>query len=98
MKVLWADAAVAQLQAIYDYVAQTSPEYALRLIDRLTNRSIQIATFPFSGRVVPEYDLKDVREIIEGSFRIIYLINHRDQQLEILAVIHSARESLRPLK
>jgi len=30
MKVLWTDAAVAQLEAIHDYVAQTSPEYARR--------------------------------------------------------------------
>ncbi len=33
MRVLWTDAAIAQLQAIYTYLAETSPEYALRLID-----------------------------------------------------------------
>jgi toxin ParE1/3/4 len=53
MKVLWTDAAVAQLEAIHDYVAQTSPEYARRIIDRLTKRSVQISAFPFSGRRVP---------------------------------------------
>jgi plasmid stabilization system protein ParE len=62
VKVLWTDAAVAQLRAIHDYVAQTSPEYARRIIDRLTKRSIQIAAFPFSGRIVPEYELNEVRE------------------------------------
>jgi len=33
VKVLWTDSALAQLQAIHDYLAQTSPEYALRIID-----------------------------------------------------------------
>ncbi len=61
MKVLWTESALAQLQTIYDYLAQTSPEYALRVVDRLTERSIQIVAFPFSGRMVPEYDLNEVR-------------------------------------
>lgn len=57
MKVLWTDAAVAQLEAIHDYLAQSSPEYARRIVDRLTKRSIQILAFPFSGRMVSEYEL-----------------------------------------
>lgn len=65
MKVLWTEAALSQLQAIYNYIANTSPDYALRMIDRLTKRSIQIAEFPYSGRRVPEYDMNEVREILE---------------------------------
>ena len=98
MKVLWTDAAVAQLEAIHDYVAQTSPEYARRIIDRLTKRSIQIASFPFSGRMVQEYELNEVREVIEGSYRMIYLIKEDEDQIEVLAVIHSSREGLNPLE
>ena len=97
MKVLWTDAAVAQLETIYDYLAQTSPEYARRIIDRLTKRSKHIAAFPFSGRMVREYELNEVREIIEGTYRIIYLIKEDEEQIEILAVIHSSREGLNPL-
>ena len=97
MKVLWTESALGQLQAIYDYLAQTSPQYALRIVDRLTSRSIQIAMFPFSGRMVPEYELNEVREVIEGPYRIIYLIESEQQQIEVLAVIHSSREQLRPL-
>jgi len=97
VKVLWTDAAVAQLQAIHDYVAQTSPEYARRIIDRLTRRSIQIAAFPFSGRIVPEYELNEVREVMEFSYRVMYLIKEDEDQVEVLAVIHSSREGIKPL-
>ena len=62
MKVLWTDAAKEQLKAIRDYIAQTSPEYALRIVDRITKRSIQISAFPFSGRMVPEYELNEICE------------------------------------
>lgn len=96
MRVLWTDAAVAQLQAIHDFIAQTSPEYALRVVDRITRRSEQIVAFPYSGRMVPEYELDEVRQIIEGSYRVIYLI--KEEQLEVLAVIHTAQEGLRPIE
>jgi toxin ParE1/3/4 len=61
MRVLWTKVAEAQLDAIHDYVAQTSPEYALRIVENLTSRTIQIASFPFSGRMVPEYELNEVQ-------------------------------------
>ncbi len=98
MKALWTDSALAQLQTIHDYLAQTSPEYALRIIDRLTKRSIQISQFPFSGRMVPEYELNEVREVIEGPYRIIYLVDPEAQRVEVLAVIHSSRERQKPLE
>jgi addiction module RelE/StbE family toxin len=97
VKVVWTDAATAQLELIHNYVAQTSSDYAQRIVDQLTNRSKQIANFPFSGRIVPEYELNEVRELIEGSYRIIYLIKDEKQKFEVLAVIHSSRERLTPL-
>jgi addiction module RelE/StbE family toxin len=97
VKVVWTHAAIAQLELIHNYVAQTSSDYARRIVDQLTNRTKQIANFPFSGRMVPEYELNEVRELIEGSYRIIYLIKDEKQKIEVLAVIHSSRERLTPL-
>jgi toxin ParE1/3/4 len=58
-------------------------------VDRLTRRSEQIAMFPQSGRVVPEYDAPEIREVIERPYRIIYCI--REEQIDVLAVVHSAQ-------
>ena len=41
-----------------------------------------------------EYELNEVREVIEGSYRIIYLVKEGEEQIEVLAVIHSSREGL----
>ena len=90
MKVLWTKAAESHLDGIYAYIAQDSVIYARHTVDHLTRRSIQIAEFPFSGRRVREYDVEHVREVIEGSYRIIYCI--KPDQIDILAVIHSARD------
>ena len=88
MKVYWTESAVSHLGAIHSYIAQDSPEYAKSTVDRLTRRSIQIAEYPFSGRRVPEYDADAIREVIEGSYRIIYQI--ADDQINVLSVIHGA--------
>jgi toxin ParE1/3/4 len=92
MKVHWTDTAEGHLDAIYAYIAQDSHEYARRMVDRLTRRSQQIGKFPFSGRRVPEYDADEIREVIEGSFRVIYRI--KSDQIDLLAVIHGAMDLL----
>jgi len=92
MKVHWTNTAEGHLEAIHAHIAQDSPEYAKRMVDRLTRRSQQIAEFPFSGRKVPEYDVDQIREVIEGSFRIIYYL--KSDQIDVLAVIHGAMDVL----
>jgi toxin ParE1/3/4 len=90
VNVVWTDTAVEHLSAIYAYIGQNSPQYAERTIDRLTQRSRQICSFPQSGRIVPEFETEQIREVIEGSYRIIYLI--KPDQIEILAVLHGAQK------
>ena len=89
MKVYWTENAIKHLTAIHKYIAQNSPVYAQRVVNRLTRRSEQIADFPLSGRNVPEYNATDVREIIERPYRIIYRI--KTEQIEVIAVMHSAQ-------
>jgi addiction module RelE/StbE family toxin len=89
VNVHWTDTAVAHLVAIYERIAQDAPVYAQRMIDRLTKRSEQIATFPESGRMVPEYEAPDIREVIENPYRIIYRI--KVDQIDVLAVVHGAQ-------
>jgi toxin ParE1/3/4 len=92
VRVLWTEAALNQLEAIRDFLSQTSPEYAQRIVERLVSRSERLAAFPHSGRMVPEYELDEVRQVIEGAYRIIYLI--KENQLEVLAIIHTLRKGL----
>jgi toxin ParE1/3/4 len=42
MKVVWTAAALSHVTAIYEQIAKDSPRYALRMVDRLTDRSRQI--------------------------------------------------------
>jgi addiction module RelE/StbE family toxin len=89
MKVVWTDTAKRNLLTIHDYIAQNSPAYAERMVDRLTGRSKQIGFFPLSGRVVPEFDLGQIREVFQPPYRIIYHI--RPDQIDVIGVLHMSR-------
>jgi addiction module RelE/StbE family toxin len=89
VKVVWTDTAKRNLRTIHDYIAQNSPAYAKRMVDRLTSRSKQIAAFPLSGRVVPEFEAKQIREVLERPYRIIYHI--QSDHIDVIVVLHMSR-------
>ncbi len=89
MRVLWTETAIGHLTDIYEYIARDSPRYAKRMVDRITARSRQIADFPESPPVVAEYADPTIREVVEGSYRVIYRV--QSDTVVVLAVIHGAR-------
>ncbi len=50
---------------------------------------MQLAEYPWSGRVVREFDDPNIREIIEHPYRVIYRV--RGERIDVLAVVHCAR-------
>jgi toxin ParE1/3/4 len=89
VKVHWTLNALQNLRNIRAYIAQDSSVYAQRMIDKLTSRSKQIGLFPLLGGMVREYQIDDIREVIEPPYRIIYRV--LAHQVDILAVVHWAQ-------
>lgn len=71
------------------YIAQDNPAAALRIVQQVLRRSWQIAALPGSGRRVPDYAREDVRELIEGQYRIVYRI--LPTRIDVLTVMHVAQ-------
>lgn len=61
------------------------PIYAERFVDRVIQ-----AVHPRIGRLVPEAEREDVREIIYQGYRVIYLI--QAEVITVLAVFHGSRD------
>ena len=89
MSVEWTETAVAQLQAIRDYLARTSPGYAQALSGRIVQRSERLTGQPHLGAEVPEYADENLRELFEHPYRILYRVT--GDQIQIISIIHSAR-------
>ena len=95
MSILWTATAVGHLAAIHEYISQTSPFYADRMVQRIFARGPQLVTFPDSGRQVPEVGRPEIREVIEGPYRVIYRVS--GPQVAVLAVVHGGQRSIGPL-
>jgi len=85
----WTAQAVADLEAIRDYVARDSAKYATLLIERLIASLDRVSQYPEIGRIVPEYQRPDIREVILGSYRVVYRLHAGTA--EVLTVFHGAR-------
>ncbi|MBK9129789.1 MAG: type II toxin-antitoxin system RelE/ParE family toxin, partial [Phycisphaerales bacterium] len=71
-RVVWTESALADLQAIQGFVSRDSARYADLLVERILGAVGRIASFPRSGRVVPEFLDDSLREVIQGNYRIVY--------------------------
>lgn len=91
VQIRWTSLAVDDLKGIYEYISKDSSRYAKIQVIRLRARTKILINHPMSGKLVPEHDDSNFRELIEGNFRIIYKIvsNH---QIDILTIHHSSRD------
>ena len=89
VKIDWTPLAISDLKNIHDYISIESPAYANRMIEKLIARVGLLYSFPESGRIVPEFGKKSIRELIEGNYRIVYKI--LPDHIGIARVHHTAR-------
>ncbi len=91
-QIKWTTKSLKDLKAINDFISLDSKFYATRFINRLIQRVEQLVLFPDSGRIVPEKNNPEIRELIEGNYRIFY----RQQKKHITILrIHNAAKRIR---
>ncbi len=82
--------AVADLEAIREFIARDSPRYADLVMERLVTAVDILERFPLSGRIVSEHSHGDIRELVRPPYRIVYrLLNER---ADILTVFRASRQ------
>jgi toxin ParE1/3/4 len=57
----------------------------------LISRTRLLARSPELGRIVPEFEEPSIREIIVGSYRVVYRLNHSRLLVEVVRFWHAAR-------
>jgi len=90
-KVILTPQSLDDLEEIVTFIARNNPERARTFGNELIDRALSVATFPEIGRVVPEIGEPAVREIIHGSYRIIYEIFSDRETIYVLRFWHGAR-------
>lgn len=74
--VIWAPAAVDDVNQIAEFIARDSRDHATLFVERLIEATSRLQSFPYSGRIIPEIGDGLRREIIYGAYRIMYRIKN----------------------
>jgi len=94
VRINWTKLSVEDLKSIAEYISRDSKWYAKMQVKKLKSRTRILKSQSHSGRVVPEIENQNIRELIEGNYRIIYKIVS-ENQIDILTVHHSSRDLTR---
>lgn len=86
----WTEQSKDELLEIHDYMEANSERYADFVIDTIIESAEQLQKFPRIGRVVPEMNNPNIRELIVLKYRVIYVITSVGV-IEVLTIRHSSR-------
>ena len=88
--VKWSEPAKQDLRQIHDFIARDSERYAKKVTMDFVTRSEVLQQFPEMGRMIPELDDPNIRELLIYSYRLIYQIS--SGEIEVLALVHVRRD------
>jgi toxin ParE1/3/4 len=89
VEIRWTIQAVDDLESIVNFISSDSVHYAKLLASDIFEAIERSAFFPESGRVVPELNMREIREILFGNYRIIY--RFQKDIIEIITIYHGSR-------
>jgi toxin ParE1/3/4 len=90
VQINWTQIAVEDLKNIYDFISKGSKKYAQLELLKIKTRTSILKTNPRIGKIVMEKGDFNVRELVEGNYRIIYKIIGT-KRIDILTIHHGAR-------
>ena len=90
VKIIWTDQAIEDINNIAEFISKDSFKYAQIQVSKFFDLALLLESTPEIGRKVPETNDISIRELITGSYRIIYKIRSNSEIL-IITVHHSSR-------
>ena len=89
MKIVWSEPARQDLRDIFSYIAEDNPKAARTLLNEIKERAVLLQDNPSLGRLGR---IEDTRELVltDTSFILPYRV--KDLQIQILAVLHGAKQ------
>lgn len=86
MNIIWSPLAVDRVSEIAEYIAQDKPSAAEQWVKTVFSKVENLKSSPEIGRIVPEIENNQFRELIDGNYRISYRIEPK--QISVLTVRH----------
>ena len=91
MNVIIREAAWADLDLIYEWIARDNPSAAARVIAKIRDKTnlLELDSLAKMGR---SGLAEGTRELIEHPYIIVYEVNDRQRLISVLAILHGVRD------
>ena len=86
----WTESATSDLEEAAEFIARDSRFYAAALVRETQEAAQSLRSLAERGRMVPEINAPDIRELFIRNYRLIY--HTMGDRIFILAFVHSARD------
>jgi toxin ParE1/3/4 len=90
MEIQWSPLAIERVIELAEYIALDKPDVAIEWANKIFDSTEKLQNHPKIGRVVPEINEEDYRELIEGNYRIIYWLGSCEK-ISVLTVCHGRK-------
>lgn len=90
MKVVLTDEALADLEAIADYIARDNPSRARSFVAELLAKARGLADMPEAFPLVPRYASLGIRRRVHGNYLIFYRAD--PARITVIHILHGARD------
>jgi len=87
--VVWTQPAADDVEAAVTFVARDSEAYACSLAQLAVDAAESLEAFPNRGHRLPDPRLSRYRELLVGSYRLVYLV--QKERVLIVAFLHGHR-------
>lgn len=85
--------AQSDLDAIIEYYERVGAIDFAEIVERsVIERIRSLESFPRKGRTVPEINDEAIREVLYRNYRIVYVVDSEDEEVEVLTVFHSSQQ------
>ena len=87
MEIIFTDRFLTQVEECTDYIALDHIPTAIKWAEGVFDHCQKLSDQPESGRIVPEFRRPEIRELIHGSYRLVYEL--KTNQIDMLTIWHT---------
>ncbi len=87
MEVIFTDRFLDRVEEYSDYIALDNIAAAIKWAEEVFVECEQLRSNPKMGRMIPEYERPELREIIHGNYRLIYEL--QSNRIDMLTIWHT---------
>lgn len=85
--------AQSELDAIIEYYERVgAADFAEVFEEKVIEKIRSLEELPRMGRIVPEIDDEAIREVIYRNYRIVYVVDSDDEDVDVLTIFHSSQQ------